>query len=55
MDLNDVVLEMVTFDDHPLNGSSSTQEDVAINLVFAIENEDEGESCSSDSDDMIFP
>jgi hypothetical protein len=47
LDLNELVLELITFDDgDPLEGSSSTPTDAQIALD--IEKEDGGESTSSD-------
>ena len=51
IDLNDPMLEPITFDDEPHEGSSSTPVDAAADLGLGIEEEDGGESSASDSDD----
>jgi len=51
LDLNESVLEPVTFDDDdPLEGSSSTPLDAHIGLDIEEEEEDGGESSDSDAD-----
>jgi hypothetical protein len=50
MDLNDPVLEPVTFDDESLEGSSSTPTNAVADLGLGIEEEDGVESDGSGSD-----
>jgi hypothetical protein len=50
LDLNELVLESVTFDDgDPLEGSSSTSTNALIALDIGEEEEDGGESSGSDA------
>lgn len=56
MDLNDPVLEPVTFDDEPNEGSSTTPEDVAgaANLGLGTKDEEDDGEESSDNNDGDF-
>ena len=56
MDLNDPVLEPVTFDDEPHEGSSATPEDVAgaTDLGLGTEDEEDDGEESSDNNDGDF-
>ena len=56
MDLNDPVLESVTFDDEPNEGSSATPKDVAgaVDLGLGTEDEEDDGEESSDNNDGDF-
>jgi hypothetical protein len=57
LDLNDLVLEPITFDDgDPLEGSSSTTTDakIALDIEEEEEEEDGEESSGEDTDDYVM-